>query len=326
VTDFSEWVPRRIYWQDSGPWVDWVHLGARRFTDPFFGQTLDRCLRHPADVLFRHQTPLADLAEIAAAQAGLPPTGFIFHLSRCGSTLISQMLAAAPENTVLSEAAPIDQLLRLRFQVDGLTEERQMQWLRWLVQVLSRPRDSVARHVFIKFDCWHTRFLPLIRRAFPGVPWIFVYREPLEVLVSHANHRGAHMVPGVLEPAIFGWAAAPGAGRPLAEYGAAVLAEIGAAALAQLPSGNGRLVNYGQLPAAVWPALLRFWQVEFSPEATRQMFAAAQLNAKNPVLPFAAGRAAKRQAASAELQALAQGRLGEIYQQLETQRAAAGLV
>jgi len=76
------------------------------------------------------------------------------------------------------------------------------------------------------------------------------------------------------------------------------------------------------LPAAVWPALLRFWQVEFSPEATRQMFAAAQLNAKNPVLPFAA----KRQAASAELQALAQGRLGEIYQQLETQRAAAGLV
>jgi len=167
-------------------------------------------------------------------------------------------------------------------------------------------------------------FLPLIQCAFPGVPWIFVYREPLEVLVSHANHRGAHMVPGVLEPAVFGWDAKPATERPLAEYGAEVLAEIGAAALAQAPGGHGRLVNYSQLPAAVWPALMRFWRVEFSPEATRQMLAGAKSNAKNPVLPFVADSLSKRQAASAELRALAQGRLGKIFQALETQRAAIG--
>ena len=40
------------------------------------------------------------------------PSGFIFHMSRCGSTVISQMLAALAEHVVVSEAGPIDALAR----------------------------------------------------------------------------------------------------------------------------------------------------------------------------------------------------------------------
>ena len=36
--------------------------------------------------------------------------------------------------------------------------------------------------------------------------------------------------------------------------GARTLAAIGEAALAQIQTGGGKLVNYQQLPAAVWPA------------------------------------------------------------------------
>jgi hypothetical protein len=94
------------------------YLGARRFTDPFFAQTINPCVRHPADA-FRHQTPLENLGEIVASQPGCRPTGFIFHMSRCGSTLLSQMLAAALENIVLSEAGPIDDILRAPFAIQA---------------------------------------------------------------------------------------------------------------------------------------------------------------------------------------------------------------
>ena len=62
----SEWVPIRIYWQGNRPMVDWAFLAERRFTDPFFIQTINPCVRRPADVLFRHQTRLEELGEIAA--------------------------------------------------------------------------------------------------------------------------------------------------------------------------------------------------------------------------------------------------------------------
>ncbi len=175
MTDFSGWVPLRIYWRDSRPIVDWGHLGTRRFTEPFFTQTIDRCVRHPADLLFRPQTPLEELGDMAGAQAGVRPAGFIFHMSRCGSTLISQMLAASPENVVLSEAAPIDDILRAHFRNPAVTEEQRVQWLQWLVNILAWRRHPAEKHVFIKFDCWHVLFLPLIQRAFPDVPWIFLY-------------------------------------------------------------------------------------------------------------------------------------------------------
>ena len=38
------------------------------------------------------------LEERAASHPGVGPTGFIFHLSRAGSTLIAQMLAASGSN------------------------------------------------------------------------------------------------------------------------------------------------------------------------------------------------------------------------------------
>src|SRR5215208_1425097 len=109
------WVPIRLYREQSSAFVDWCYPGERRFTDPFFDQTVEQCLRHPFNLLFRHQTPIETLGQRHESHPGLPPAGFIFHLSRCGSTLITQMLAALAKNVVISEAAPIDSVLRARF-------------------------------------------------------------------------------------------------------------------------------------------------------------------------------------------------------------------
>ena len=51
---------------------------------------------------------------------------FVFHVSRCGSTLVSQMLAAVPQHLVLSE--PVDLLERreseVRAHLKGLPSDR----------------------------------------------------------------------------------------------------------------------------------------------------------------------------------------------------------
>jgi hypothetical protein len=326
MKDFSGWIPMRVYWRDSRPMVDWGHLGARRFTDPFFAQTIEQCVRHPADLLFRHQTALDDLGEIAGSQPGLRPTGFVFHMSRCGSTLISQMLATAPENIVISEAAPIDDILRANFRDPGVTEERRVQWLQWLVDVLAWRRHPAEKHVFIKFDCWHMMFLPLIQRAFPDVPWIFLYREPLEVMASAQKQLGGQMIPGVLEPGLFGWDPAMIGRMTLYEYAARVLAKLCESALVQAQAGKGKLVNYRQLPASIWPALMDYWNVEFSPDEMARMLDVARLDAKNPVLPFEADGQIKRDSATPEMRALTQEWLDGIYQRLESQRQAQGFV
>src|SRR5687767_15028620 len=100
------WVPLRFLTREGGTFVDWAYLGNERLTDPFFEQTITRCLADPANLLFRHETPIEVLRELYEEHRGIEPNGLIFHMSRCGSTLIAQMLAAVSRNIVISEARP----------------------------------------------------------------------------------------------------------------------------------------------------------------------------------------------------------------------------
>src|ERR1043165_8503267 len=101
--NFREWIPVRCYWQEKQAFVDWCFLGKERLTEPFFDDSIAKRFRQPFNLFFRHQTPIDFLDAAENFSNGLKPTGFIFHLSRCGSTLISQMLAALEQNIVISE-------------------------------------------------------------------------------------------------------------------------------------------------------------------------------------------------------------------------------
>src|ERR1043166_8410879 len=111
MTLSADWVPSIIRWGRE-PMLEWCHPGDLRFTDPFFEQTIRRAMHQPFNLLFSQRTPLSEIA----ASAGAPElrlAGLIFHMSRCGSTVVSQMLAALAQNVVLSEPAPLDQILRI---------------------------------------------------------------------------------------------------------------------------------------------------------------------------------------------------------------------
>src|SRR4051812_26126524 len=96
------WMPMRVYSGDRTLMVDWCLLRRERLTDPFFEQTVERCLRRPFNLAFRRQTTVDELVAAARLGAGPPVAGLVFHMSRCGSTLVAQMLAALEEHVVIS--------------------------------------------------------------------------------------------------------------------------------------------------------------------------------------------------------------------------------
>lgn len=314
------WFPIRLYWQGHRPMLDWCYLGDQPFTAPFFEQTVAAALLHPFAVLFRHQTPAELLEPLREARAGVPLAGLIFHMSRCGSTLIAQMLAALPSQIVLSEVPVLDMALRTRRGDPRVSEEQRIGWLRGLVSALCRPRSGRERRAFIKLDSWHTLDLPLIRRAFPSTPWIFVYRDPLEVLVSHQRQPGAQMVPGTLDPALLGLDPAGVYSLPQQQYRARLLERICASALVASAEDPGALLSYRQLPAALETHILPRFGVALDDDALAACRRAAQTDAKRPGEPFAPDSERKRAEASEDIRAAAHA-LAPLYTALEARRA-----
>jgi Nif11 domain len=311
------WLPIRASWQDGEPCVQWSWFGGKRLTEPFFEGSVQRALFKPFNRLFRHVTPIGRLGEWLRDHPPLRPSGFIFHMSRCGSTLVSQMLAALAHNVVISEANPLDAVVRTRHARPDLSEDLHALWLASMIGALGQPRGGDERHFFIKLDSWHTLELPLFRRAFPSVPWVFLYRDPVEVLVSQATMPGAQMVLGVIGPGLSGIGSAPH--RP-EDYYAQVLAKICEPVLQHVTEGGGLLVNYRDLPAALWTTIMPHFGVPVNDCDRAAMAEAARFDAKMPRSPFAADADAKQQAATEPIRIAADQWLGELYRRLEAAR------
>jgi hypothetical protein len=231
---------------------------------------------------------------------------------------VSQMLAALPRNVVVSEANPIDAVVQARCTRPDLGDEQHAAWLRWMIGALGQPRCGEERHFFVKPDSWHALALPLFRRAFPAVPWIFLYRDPVEVLVSQLRRRGMHMVPGLIDRQVFGFAASQITLAPQT-YCAQVLERICDGVLREYAPGAALLVNYQELPAALWTDVLPHFAVPCSESDRLAMVEAARYDAKRPELPFTKDTVAKQDAATDEIRSAAQ-KLGGHFARLEALR------
>jgi hypothetical protein len=285
------WVPIRLVGNGAEMQVEWCWLGSRRFLEPFFENTIDHVQRLPFNSLFTHRTPMAELGDWHAASPGLPPAGFIFHMSRCGSTLVSQMLAALPENLVISEAGPLDRLARAAW----LPEMTRAEWLRWMVSALGQKRAGLETKYFIKFDSISVAALPFIRRTFPDVPWIFIYRDGEEVLSSHLRQPAPAMSPGMITDAwVLDATVKEAMAMSPAEYAARVIGTLCRHAAQAMSFGGGMLVNYTQLPDAVWNDIARHFAVPLTPGDVDCMKQVARYNAKRPKGQFEPDGADKR--------------------------------
>lgn len=269
----------------------WRDLGDTAFSDAFFVNTL---ARQPHEERRVCRTPLAALSTLGDC---LAPAAFIFHVSRCGSTLLSQLLASLPQCIVMSEPPVIDSLLRLHH--DSGDAAASVALLRQAILALGQRRSGAQTHLVVKLDCWHIHSLDLLRQAFPATPCLFVYREPLAVLASHQRQRGPQMVPGMLHPAQLPLPAHQLAPGDLDAYAGLVLASLFDAAQPHASAGQLQLINYSQLPDILFSDLLPRLGIAPTAAQWEAMRARGGVHAKygtayhgDPPMPAAGGLAA----------------------------------
>ncbi|GAA0328263.1 hypothetical protein GCM10009087_43090 [Sphingomonas oligophenolica] len=317
-----QWLPIAIIPADGQLAVEWAHFGGAPLTAPFFEDQLRWARAQPFNRLFRQRTPLAGLAQARPEDGLAAPDGFIFHLSRCGSTLVSQMLGALPGTIVVSEPAPLDSVVQLVNANLGVPIEERARLLRAMVGALGRDRTGDARHYVVKLDSWHALALPLFRHAFPETPWIFLYRDPAEILVSQMRIRGMQATPGTMPQDLYGIVG--GEDMPAEEYCARAFACICAAVLDHAELGGCLLVNYASLPGAAEDEILSYFGIDADAAGLAAMKVAAGRDAKAPAMPFIADTDAKQKEASDAIRAAVEAHLAEPYRRLEAMRLAPG--
>lgn len=285
----ADWTPWRISPSPDGPLVEWVHTAGLAFDDPFFEQTVQRALRHPFRALFGARTPLADVPALAAAAPSLPVAGVVLHMSRCGSTLVAQVLDALPGLLVLSEPGPVDtalRLARLRLPLpDGTVAGPEH--VRGVVDALARSRRPDHVTCVLKLDAWAVADLPLVRAALPGVPWVFLHRDGAAVLASQRGLRGPQALPGGIPGPWPAWDPGLPAGLDVDEHAARVLAALLDAARAH-GGPDGLVVDHADLPGAIAEVIAPHFGIVPTGEDRRAMAAAERRDAKNPGLPYVA--------------------------------------
>ena len=120
----------------------------------------------------------------------LEPNGFVFHESRCGSTLVANSLAAFnPEKSrAYSESPP--PIAALQACGDGFktcSEDDAAELFQKVITLMGRTDDPNETHLFFKIQSIGSKYINVMNIAYPDIPWIFVYRNPVEVMMSHLS-------------------------------------------------------------------------------------------------------------------------------------------
>jgi hypothetical protein len=189
-----------------------------------------------------------------------------------------------------------------------------------MVSALGQRRTGLESRFFIKFDSSTTLYLPLIRQAFPNVPWVFVYRDPVEVLASHLNDPSAAMMRGVIGRGGLDVPAAEALALTDSEYGARVLAGLCDVAVRELQE-SGLAVNYTQLPDAGWGAIAAHFGLRLTDGDVDAMKAVAPFHAKHPRSRFQPDGDYKRSGIPAEARSAAERLVRPLYEDLEALRS-----
>jgi hypothetical protein len=218
----------------------------------------------------------------------LAPTAFIFHVSRCGSTLLAQLLSLDEQNITLAEPPIFDEVLReISFKNPDISEEKIGESLKAVVKFLGQKRTGEEQNFFIKLDSWHIFYYEKLRKLYPETPFIFSFRRPDEVIRSQVQESGMHAAPGVIQPAIFGFTLEEilQVERPV--YVAKVLEKYFERYLAIIEKDNNALfINYAEGILTSLDKIEQFLKLKIEPSVKQKMVERTQFHSKRPNTVF----------------------------------------
>lgn len=269
------WLPWRLApVPNHDPAVDWADFGGVPLDGRFFKEAVRAALARPLNRLLRCRADLQDVLS-GPPEGFRAPDGFIFHMSRCGSTLVARMLAALPDSYAINEAGAIDTILQVSATAP---EEVRAGALRAMVGALGR---RPSRRWFVKLSVWPTLDLALFRKAFPDVPWIFIHRDPAAVLASQIRRRAPELDPRLVPSRLYG--IADGTALSGEVYCAMALARVCEAALA---AEGGLFVDHADLPEAFSSAILPHFGVDAQEGDAATLRELPRWHAKKPGQPY----------------------------------------
>lgn len=300
----------------DGQAIHWRDVGECGFTRGFFHTELESYEQvYGAGEVY--ETSRSFVEQPSTGIDFITPTAFIFHMSRCGSTLLANVMAANDQIVMMSEPPVISPLLRSLCSDNlrsPITDPTKLQVLRNVIGVLGRRRRQEQKYYMVKFNSWNVIQARAIQLAFPEVPCLFLYREPADVMVSLLRHP-----PGWMEKRTAAIATSL-AGSELdkvlpVEYVARILQGL---VTAGLNVENVCLVNYTELHPNALPQLLQKLGIEVDAVALTHMQAQFERNAKSPWAErFVDDRNVKKLAASGEIGEVATRMLSTQYAALE---------
>lgn len=276
LAELARWTPVRLDFSAAIPAVFWADLTGVRFDEPFFDRTVARWAA-TADARSLVKTGFDALVALDS-EASLEPAGIVFHLSRCGSTLVSRLLGTLPGVVVLNEPAPLNHLLGLGAQRLGGNEL--VAAARVLVRALGRRRHDDERRLVLKCSSWNIRRREILAAAFADTPWVWVQRDPARVLASLLARPPGWLGPQARRAARrFGIDEAAVPAMTRAEYAARALGAMLESAAAD-PAGR-LCIDYADLPSAVWLSVARHFGFDVDASAVALMAEEARFDAKS---------------------------------------------
>ena len=271
-------LPVRAGLDPTGLYLALRQIGRDQLQDAFMQETIARV---PAPDRIVHVA-----RDDARPDRERAPVGIVFHVARCGSTLVSPSLKRL--NEILAE---------------------RLSWPRAdMVAALRALGAAFARHAqgryVLKLSSWNTLYCDIVTAAFPDTPWVLSFRDPVEVGVSllasppgwfQGTTEAARGLAACVDP--------ERAGKSPEEFVARVYGAFCAAA-AELDASRGRLVPYESLPAAVWDIVAPHFSLSVDDSQRQQIADGARRHAKAAIgasVEFKSDVASKQDAASAQL-------------------------
>jgi hypothetical protein len=261
-------LPVRAKLDASGLHVALAAILPAQMSDPFLHETVRRVAAQQTIVHVRS-------ADLGSPPPPAAPSGLLFHVSRCGSTLVSQSLKQLDQVAVYSEPTALNELL---MPPHPAGRSQMLAALRTLVAMFG----AHARSPYVlKLSSWNALWCDMFTEAFPDTPWALCVRDPVEVCASLLDTR-----PGWLrDDQIFRFAPLIGP-----EYRTATPETRSALTFARLCEAAGRLdpakgmlLQYQNLPEDVWGRLAAHFGLEVSPARRQRMIDAAKRDAKAPL-------------------------------------------
>ena len=320
IEQLRSWLPVDAILSQGRPAIEWLNMSGVVLAEPFFHQTVDRVKETAVAPLI---TDLDELIRLERVTDSLRPSGFIFHSSRCGSTLVANACRALRDSLVVAEAPVLDKLIS-RFFTDtdeaGTKELVYSVFLKAAVSALGQRRFGTERHYFIKFAPTSILQFARIRRIWPRVPALFLYRDPIEVMVSNLQNVPDWMTiesnPKV-SAAVLGTSQSDLSSLSTEELCARALGRFYSAAAAQLDDYT-LLCNHNQLSPETLLRLMSFFTVPVSDDEALAIIQQAGLYSKDPLqqTAFSDDAHSKRANATTHVKEMAEEWAMPAYRQL----------